>query len=82
MISCILYRGFVARGAERSHGPSSIFEIVGFSEILMFHRKIFGLWLLVKIIAKDKGFNFYRKIFAFAPLLYRCHSTSNIIYDT
>ena len=38
-------RGVVA---GRADGPP-IFKIVGFSEILMFRRKIFGLLLLVKI---------------------------------
>ena len=36
-------------GGQGGHGPCNFFEIVGFSEILMFRRKIFGLLLLVKI---------------------------------
>ena len=35
-------------GARRTMAPNC-FEIIGFSEILMFRRKIFGLLLLVKI---------------------------------
>ena len=45
-------RGVVARGQE-DHGPQ-FFEIAGFSEILMFLRKIIGLLPMVKI--KDLNF--------------------------
>ena len=41
------------------------FEIVGFSEIVMFCREIFGLLLLVKI----KVFEFCRKSLKKAPSL-------------
>ena len=41
-------RGVVAEG-RREHSPPNFFEIVGFSEILMFFRKIFVLLTLVYI---------------------------------
>ena len=49
------------------------FEIVQFSDILMFHRKIFGLLMLVKI----KVLNFIGKFVNLAlSLLYRCNDAS------
>ena len=36
-------------GGRRSDCPPNVFEMVGFSETLMFRLKVFGLLLLVKI---------------------------------
>ena len=41
----------------------NFFEIVGFSVILLFRRKIFGTFAVT---------------FGLAPLLYRCHSVSGL----
>ena len=55
-------RCLVAGGQEGTMAPSNIVEIVGFSEILMLRRNIFGLLLFVKISSET-----YRKIFEFGP---------------
>ena len=54
-------------------GRFDFFEIVGFSESLIFPPKIFALLLLEK-----KGFEFSLKVFQLVPLpfLYRCHDAS------
>ena len=47
------------KGAGGAMAPPIFFEMVEFSEILMFLRKIFVILLLVKI----RGFEFYGKVF-------------------
>ena len=50
----------------------TFFDIVGFSEILMFRRKILGLLLLVQVGV----LNLIRKSLNLPPLLYRCQDAS------
>jgi len=64
----------VAGGGKGDHGSSNFFDIVGFSEILMLRRKIFGLLLLVR----TKASNFVGKSMNLAPLLYRCHDAPEV----
>ena len=58
-------KGVTAGGGQGAMAPQ-LFEIVGFSEILMSRRKISGLLLLEKI----KVSNFIGKSLNFAPVLY------------
>ena len=51
------------------------FEIVGFSAVLMFRGKIFGLLVFVKIEVS----NFIGKSLNLAPLFCRCHDTSEYL---
>ena len=66
---CSRVRGVVAEGGAGGYGPSSFFDVVGFSEILVLSRKVLGLLLLVK----TKASNFIGKSLNLAPLLYRSH---------
>ena len=59
---------------QGSHDPSNLFEIAGFSEILMFRQNIFGHPLLVKMTVS----NFIGKSLKLVPLLYRCCDASGL----
>ena len=67
----MLNQGCRGGRGDRGHGPSNFSNIVGFSEILMHCRKVFGLLLLVK----TKVSNFIGKSLNLVPLLYKCHDS-------
>ena len=58
-------------GGHGGHAPNFV-EIIGFSEILIFRRQIYGLLLLVKIEISP----FIGKSLNMLCLLYRCHDAS------
>jgi len=63
-------QGHRGQGAWGLWSPN-FFEIIRFSEILMFRWKIFGL-----AVGKDKGFEFYRNIFELDTSLYSTGATT------
>ena len=63
-----------AGGSARGQGAMALkfFEIVVFSEILVFRQKMLGLLMLVKL----KASSFIVKSLTLTTLLYRCHGAS------